>query len=96
MKTFKSFITETAWQTRKGKWANSIKGGFNSKEEAEAHYEKAKKVKVHIDDLKPVKEEAPANNTNSVPAGRDSGLHMKKMRMFKTIHRRFKLPDQSR
>ena len=40
-----------------------------------------------------VKEEAPANATTAVPgAGDDNSLHMKKMRMWKAIHRRHRLP----
>lgn len=39
-----------------------------------------------------ISEEAPANNTAAAPgAGSDNTLHMKKMRLWKTIHRRHKL-----
>jgi hypothetical protein len=52
---------ESAWKTRKGKWANSYKGGFDSKEDAENHYKKQKefdkKTKVHISKLKPIANE---------------------------------------
>lgn len=41
----------------------------------------------------PIKEEAPANATTAVPgAGSDNSLHMKKMRMWKAIHRRHRIP----
>lgn len=54
-----------AWPTRKGKWANAVKGGFNSRAEAEAHYAKhvlmAKNTKVPRDMLRPRNEETELN-----------------------------------
>ena len=51
--------SKSAWPTRKGKWANSYKGGFNSKEHAEAHFKmqrkKDKETTVPVADLAPVK-----------------------------------------
>lgn len=41
-------------------------------------------------------EEAPANNTGSAAGtGDDKSVHMKKMRMWKAIHRRHRLPEET-
>ncbi len=43
-----------------------------------------------------IAEEAPAVNTGSVPgAGSDNTLHMKKMRMWKNIHRRHRMKEDN-
>ena len=48
----------TSWPTRKGKWANSFKGGFDSQSSAEEHYRnqtrRNKEHKVPVADLAPV------------------------------------------
>lgn len=56
--------------------------------------ELAKKYQEHV---KGLKEDAPGNNTASVPGGGDdNSLHMKKMRMYKTIHKRHGVPGMKK
>jgi len=57
-KTEASGGPRTSWSTRKGKWANSFKGGFSSQSAAEEHYRnqtrRNKETKVPVADLAPV------------------------------------------
>lgn len=74
--------TERVWKTRGGKWANSVKGGFNSEAEAQSHIDSHKKKasanKISSKNLKPRNEDAPMRKlTNEAPivATGDSSLH---------------------